>query len=70
MIFTLSLALQQELGQILSARAAEVVRLEKEEIKKAEEVCVPLYIIVSFDCIQSFLAPDLHYPDRLLSLFF
>ncbi|WAQ89349.1 hypothetical protein PtA15_11A36 [Puccinia triticina] len=37
MIFTLSLALQQELGQILSARAAEVVRLEKEEIKKAEE---------------------------------
>ncbi|KAA1080126.1 hypothetical protein PGT21_002818 [Puccinia graminis f. sp. tritici] len=37
MIFTLSLALQQELAQILSDRAAEVVRLEKEEIKQAEE---------------------------------
>jgi hypothetical protein len=43
MIFTLSLALQQELAQILSDRAAEVVRLEKEEIKKAEEVCVQLF---------------------------
>ncbi|KAA1081644.1 palmitoyltransferase akr1 [Puccinia graminis f. sp. tritici] len=37
MIFTLSLALQQALAQILSERAAEVVHLEKEEIKKAEE---------------------------------
>lgn len=37
MIFTLSLALQQELSRILSARAAEKVRLEREEIKKMEE---------------------------------
>ncbi|PLW05784.1 hypothetical protein PCANC_08589 [Puccinia coronata f. sp. avenae] len=37
MIFTLSLALQQELTNILAARAAAEVRREKEEIKKAEE---------------------------------
>ncbi|KAH9451299.1 hypothetical protein MJO28_009185 [Puccinia striiformis f. sp. tritici] len=37
MIFTLSLALQQELGQILSDRAIEVIRLEQEETKKTEE---------------------------------